>query len=237
MKLKIALCEDIPIVSSVTREMMIECNDMNTVSIFNTGKSLVDQLQSNPNYFDCFFLDIDLPDMTGIEVAEKIRHFNSDTLIIFLTSYSEYMPQVFKFYTFDYLCKPVNKNEIKRVLENISKVIKKRNKMFEFSYNKTIFSVPMQDIIYFEKRGRMVQIHTSQDEFSFYASSKELIEKLSDDFIRVHTSFFVNGRHIVGYNSNHVIVRKENNRIDLPVSRKFRESTKNKLIEVSKTDI
>ena len=57
---------------------------------------------------DMYILDIEMPDMNGLELAKKIREKDSRALFLFLTSYTKYMKDVFDVVTFDFLEKPIS---------------------------------------------------------------------------------------------------------------------------------
>ena len=66
---------------------------------------------------DLYILDIEMPGMDGIAVAQEIRKRNSKALIVFLTSYTKYMPDVFAVVTFDFIKKPITIDRLRILLE------------------------------------------------------------------------------------------------------------------------
>lgn len=66
---------------------------------------------------DMYILDIEMPGMDGLAVAREIRNRDSRTLIVFLTSYTKYMPDVFEVVTFDYIQKPITAERLRMLLE------------------------------------------------------------------------------------------------------------------------
>ena len=86
--------------------------------------------------------------MSGIDLA-KIRERDILSPIV-LTSYKEYMEEVFQVQTFDYLLKPPTEDRLHQVLEKLRQQLEKRN-YFVFSSNKVTYKIPTKDIIYFEK--------------------------------------------------------------------------------------
>lgn len=98
---------------------------------------------------DAVFLDIEMPELNGIELAEEIKQVNEEIEIIFLTAYNEYAVKAFEIYALDYLLKPVkgerlqktlNRITAKKVTENnleLTVVFVKFMKKFEILYKKT----------------------------------------------------------------------------------------------------
>ncbi|KAB7669389.1 response regulator [Bacillus sp. B1-b2] len=68
---------------------------------------------------DLLFLDIEMPEMNGIEVAEEISSWNQDIPIVFLTAYSEYAVKAFELYVMDYLLKPVRVERLQKTIERL----------------------------------------------------------------------------------------------------------------------
>ena len=85
--------------------------------------------------------------MSGIDLA-KIRERDILSPIV-LTSYKEYMEEVFQVQTFDYLLKPPTEDRLHQVLEKLRQQLEKN--YFVFSSNKVTYKIPTKDIIYFEK--------------------------------------------------------------------------------------
>ena len=70
---------------------------------------------------DIVFIDVKMPVLSGDEAAKKIYALYPDTIIIFVSAYSEYMPQAFEVYAFDYLLKPFKTDRVRQTLRKIQK--------------------------------------------------------------------------------------------------------------------
>ena len=76
-----------------------------TTAVYTTGIALLTKFASQ---FDLLFLDIQLPDMTGIEVARRIREKDESVMILFTTNYSQYAIDGYSVRAFDYMLKPLS---------------------------------------------------------------------------------------------------------------------------------
>lgn len=76
---------------------------------------------------DVVFLDIDMPEMNGLEAAERIQQINADTRIVYVTAYANYAVEAFELYALDYLLKPVNPSRLDKTLERTAAVLRQRN--------------------------------------------------------------------------------------------------------------
>ena len=99
----VALCLDIP--------------EINEAKGFVSGAEALDYLKSN--HVDVAFLDIDMPGMSGLDLAARIKNISTDTAIIFITGYSEYAVDAFGIKASGYLMKPVTKEDIKRDIDYV----------------------------------------------------------------------------------------------------------------------
>ncbi|TSJ44470.1 response regulator transcription factor [Mucilaginibacter corticis] len=172
---------------------------------------------------DFIFLDINMPKLTGMELAGLLP---SSTRIVFTTAYSEYAAESFNFQTIDYLLKPIT---LKRFLQAVGKIegyfttqisnpVKEPEQLF-FKSGKTLKRVSLASILYFEGEQEYVRVVTPDDQFLIYRRLKDVQEQLPDNFIRVHNSYIVNTAHMQKIQDNHVYIGDK----QIPVSEKFRE--------------
>ena len=111
--------------------------------------------------FDVYFLDIEIADKSGIELAKKIRQTNQYAVIVFITSYSKYVIDVFDVNTFNFVLKPLTYEKFKKTICKVSDYIFTSKTNFVFVHNKNQYAIPYQNIIYIEKRKRKAYIHTN----------------------------------------------------------------------------
>ncbi|WP_050801687.1 LytR/AlgR family response regulator transcription factor [Ornithinibacillus scapharcae] len=72
---------------------------------------------------DIAFLDIDMPNVKGIELAAEMLHINPDLLIIFVTAYNDYATEAFELTAFDYLIKPIHLDRLRKTCERINSTL------------------------------------------------------------------------------------------------------------------
>ena len=113
--LQIAVCEDDENMGKYLRQLMekrLGDNSNCRISVFSSGK----QLLKASTQFDIFFLDIDLKDMNGIDMARQLRQ-ESEAVIVFVTALKEYIFDAFDIQAFQYLLKPIDEQRFFSVLD------------------------------------------------------------------------------------------------------------------------
>ena len=148
------------------------------------------------NVVDVLFLDIDLnSNLSGLEIAEKIRKANKNCYIIFETAHLEYSLMAYKFKTFDYICKPITLQRLEdcilRLFDDVSGLSKK---FLRIDSKNTI--IAEDDIKYIKKEGMKLIFHTESRDYEIYSSFLKIQNLLPNNFVRCHKSFIANINNI-----------------------------------------
>jgi DNA-binding LytR/AlgR family response regulator len=179
------------------------------------------------NLVDFIFLDINMPKLTGVELATLLP---PRTKIVFTTAYSEYAVESYSFQTIDYLLKPIT---LKRFLASVGKIeqhflksgpdhLPNAEQGPEFIFvksGKTLKKILLKDILYFEGEKDYVRLATGQEQILIYRRLKDMEEQLKAPFIRVHNSYIINYEQLSKIEDNHIYIADKR----IPVSEKFRE--------------
>lgn len=200
----IGICDDGENICTSIENMLLRYAEEKTVQVemqaWYTGEGLRDYLAQG-NHLDILFLDIELFKMTGIEVGNYIRNVldNMGLQIIYISGKASYALQLFKTQPMDFLVKPILQEHIDHAMDMAIKIIKKRNERFEFRQGKDYYYIAMGDIMYFESKGKKIKIVTSQDTYEIYGRLKEIVKRLTDDFIMIHQSYVINKEYVLRY--------------------------------------
>ena len=206
--LSIAVCDDEVIeccsmagkIKEILEEMKIPC----IIRQFRSGRELLQASES----FDIVFLDIIMCDLDGMKTAQLFREKAFDKILIFMSSSREFVFDAYDVEAFQYLLKPVDDKKLKNVLQKAIKKTESRPQEFIIvSRERQRKKLFLDDIYYFEIRGRIVDVHGTEGIFTFYEQIGELENKLRDKgFFRCHKSYLINLRYVDGYNRQDVIL-------------------------------
>jgi DNA-binding LytR/AlgR family response regulator len=188
------------------------------------------------------FLDIQMPGLTGLQLAEALQQSSEDSQIIFVTGYSEYATEAFEQAALDYLVKPVAPTRLAKTLvrarERLADVQarsqmqeqvereatreQKRLQRLPIRQDYAIRLIRVEEILTATAREKRVFVRVGEEEFRTYYTLAQLENLLPEDqFLRIHDSTIVNVNAIeeVVYLGNHTYGVLLSNREQLPVSR------------------
>lgn len=180
------------------------------------------------NKIDFIFLDINMPRLSGMELAVLLPR---ETKIVFTTAYSEYAAESYSFQTIDYLLKPITLNRFLSSVQKIEAHFASHQKIdtplplpekeyFFVKSGKTLSKIRMDDILYFEGEKEYVRLVTTNERILIYRRLKEIQDQLALPFIRVHNSFIVNTKQISKIQDNHIYIAGK----QIPLSEKFKSN-------------
>ncbi|WP_295715497.1 LytTR family DNA-binding domain-containing protein [Mucilaginibacter sp.] len=179
------------------------------------------------NKVDFIFLDINMPNLTGMELAGLLP---SQTKIVFTTAYSEYAAESYSFQTIDYLLKPITLKRFLAAMQKIEHYFDKpghvatepsapNQEYFFVKSGKELRKILLDDILYFEGEKEYVRLVTAQEQLLIYRRLKDIEEQLLPPFVRVHNSYIVNTKQLIKIQDNHIFIGDKR----IPVSEKFKD--------------
>jgi len=148
---------------------------------------------------DLVFLDIEMPEMSGIEL---LKNLEKHPLIIFITANKEYALQAFELNVADYILKPVNLSRFMAAVSRAKELFDNRNQKLELNENdkdyifvrsnSQLVKIKINDILYVQALGDYVNIFTSTSRNTVHITLKGLEEKLpAKKFYRLHRSYLI----------------------------------------------
>lgn len=223
--LRFIICEDNKDfrdrISNIINKVMMPHNFEYKINKFEEYNKEVEEIILRKNEQKIYILDVELPEVSGLEIASEIRSKDLDSTIIFITSHPECQNDIFysRLLAIDY----INKDRLwpDRFKETIIYAIKNINKRrilsFEFNYNS--YRLPIDDIIYIEKVQDNQKCTIYMEDGSHYeimSTITGLKRKLGPSFFQSHKSCLVNVEKIKRINyANNTITFQNDKRVYL----------------------
>lgn len=199
---------------------------------------------------DVLFLDIDMPDLNGLQVAQVIGELNPQVKIVFSTAYDHYAVEAFKLRAFHYMVKPYDERDLTLVFDELRK--SRRGEREEspeqaakpatgktcvklaIEVNGAIKYVSPKDIAFISKEGKFLQVHTREGAYGATYTLSELEKKLMPfGFFRCHKSYLVNLEYIMEMktwvNGAYNVTIDDSAKSSIPVSRNYVKELRFKL--------
>ena len=205
--INVAICDDVIATTGKIETMLQNIAKRNFIPIdtevFWEGEHLLASVETG-RCFDIIFLDIEMGEEDGITVARRIRKIDKKVLIVYVTSYENYMMESFEIRPFRFLVKPVSGEQMEHCLQAAYEDISSADSYFRYSYQRISHKIPIGEIRYFESNRRKVKIVTAKESFELYGKLNDIeksLERSKISFLRVHQSFLVNYKHVeeLGY--------------------------------------
>lgn len=158
---------------------------------------------------DLLFLDIQVPDMSGMELARRIRAMDGEVMIIFITMLTQYAIEGYSVGAFDYVLKPVRYEEFSAKMDRVCRMMahKSSSVTLELHTKEETRRLNADDVTYIEVSDHDILIHTGGEVIRQWGNLKSYEEKLADShFVRCNACYLVNLKYVRAINGDSVIV-------------------------------
>jgi two-component system, LytTR family, response regulator len=193
------IVDDEPLARNLLTDYVRKVPYLNLIKACSGPLEAMEELRKNP--VDLLFLDVQMPEITGISFLKSLQ---KKPLIILTTAYSQYALEGYELDVLDYLLKPITLERFLRAVDKVNQrlstvpVVAKQeaeapNNAYIFVKDGTkLVKVRFEDILYVEGLKDYVTIHTRQQKVISLQRMKVLEEQLPvDRFIRIHNSFII----------------------------------------------
>lgn len=233
MKIKCIVIDDEKLARDYIKTYIAKIPQMELVGDFNSPLKAMELIKNQQ--VDLLFLDIQMPDITGVEFMKSLQ---IKPEVIFTTAYQEYALEGFNLSAVDYLLKPFS---FERFFQAVNKVIDKFENKAHSSHapdafpatttftdnfltiraDRKYYKINFKDIKYIEGQKAYVTFHTSAKRITALISLKELEESLpKEQFIRIHKSYIVSINEIASLEGNTLEVDEQ----QLPVGKSYKDA-------------
>jgi DNA-binding LytR/AlgR family response regulator len=227
--IKAIIVDDEPLALDVLETYIQQMPDITLVKKCNNALEANEALQTLD--VDLMFLDIQMPQLTGIELLKSL---DNPPLVIFTTAYADYAVEGFELNALDYLLKPISLDRFMKAVNKATEILQTKSGNLKSSFadgdyffvkaDKKLVKVHFDDILYIEGLKDYVIIRMENGRVITLQTMKSLESKLpSPQFRRIHRSYIVNVGKIKAVMGNMIEVIEKNQTKHLPIGKNYRE--------------
>lgn len=224
--MQVFICDDERKMADSLANMVEEKLESGCVKVFYSGQELWNSLCSETCHV--VFLDIDMPDISGLDIASKMSQLSFKPLLVFVTSHDELVYDSLKFHPFGFIRKNYIRQELEQILNDCKRAVNEHKKDFSFMTPEGNIRVPIEDIRYLEADGNYLKINTKKGNFRFrntmYAVENALAES---GFVRIHKGYMVNQAAVRILGKEEIVL---NNGERIPIGKSYAETAKKALL-------
>ena len=227
-KYKAIIVDDDPISQKIVEQCLNRSGVFDTPLVLGDALSLKEKIQEEA--FDVIFLDVELPELSGLDF---IKAFENLPQVVLMSNMKHYAVDAFEVEVLDFLPKPI---EYGRFLKTINKLEKAFEPTFEggkdekddsifFKVNGKLQKINLSDILFFESMSDYVKIITSEKTYVVLQTMTKLEKTLPKRFVRCHRSYMVNLKRVDALDDRVLEIERH----AIPVSRSYYNDIKNRL--------
>jgi len=227
MKYNIAIVEDNPQFNETLQNYLEKYSQENHIEFkiysFSDGDEITSDYEAK---YDIIFLDIEMKRLDGMSAAQKIREFDSDVIIIFITNMAQYAISGYSVGALSFLLKPLPYFAFSQELtKSIERLRKRKQKSILIPTENAMIKINSQDILYVESYGHDLIVYTQTDSYTTRGTIKRIEEDLADfHFYRCNNGYLVNLAYVSGVKDEEAIVGKYRLKISRPRKKSFMEA-------------
>lgn len=230
---RVAIVDDDPVFldksRKITETFFEERKQECEIKTYERAYPVIEDIKER-QYFDVFLIDIEMPDVNGMELACQIRRMYDSPYIIFVTSHIEYSIKGYEYNAWRYIIKEKMDEDLLQAYESLIERMKQREeKFYIIEHPKKILKILYEDIYYIYKDGKNAVFVTKNNAWSDRRSLEQVLRALDDSmFIRCERGNIANIRHIMSMKDNMLRMRNGN---QLPVSGRMIKEVKKAITE------
>ena len=205
-----------------TQEQKISAN----IVAYQSGE---DAINDNTKSYDIFCLDIDMPGFDGIDLAKKIREYDSEVVIVFVTNMAQMAIMGYEVRAMDFILKPIEYYAFSMKMQSIFNIIdKKKSKNLVLNLSEGMVRISTDDLYYAEIKAHYLFYHTKNGIYQQRSTISELEEKLKGlSFAKCNQCYLVNLKHVRAVKKDDVNVGGDWLKISRPRKKAFLQSLAN----------
>ncbi|MGM0648951.1 MAG: LytR/AlgR family response regulator transcription factor [Bacteroidota bacterium] len=225
--------DDDHIVRKLIEEFIGKTNKLRLFGSYDNPVSALSEIAGSGKQVDIIFLDVEMPEMSGLELIENLK---TKPQIIIISGKDKYALRAFDYDVTDYLLKPISYSRfykaVERAIEHRDNSVEEinnkenkasnRNELF-IKENAKLTRVRIDEIYYVEAQENYVSIQTYDNRYLIHFTMKAIRPKLPDDiFVRIHRSYYINIMHIHSITGNVIFMNIKEGEKQIPIGKSYK---------------
>lgn len=229
---RIAICDDeknaVNLHEDIVKNSLQACGIGYEITTYNHSRNLLCDIIDDNFFYDLILLDIEMPDVTGMELSEKIKPYLPNVKIIFITSHVEYAIDAFELSIFRYVPKNNLKVKLTAAVTDAAKLIElEAGQEYIIQTTNRLEKIPYKDIFYIQRDGKNVSIVSSAGTSKVRKSLQQVFNELNtSEFIFIDRGHIVNIIQIMKVSDGMAVLK---NGEQLPISRSHLQEVKRQI--------
>jgi two-component system response regulator AlgR len=211
LALRVFIVDDEPPARNRLRDLLNDCSEQLALEIVgeaSNGQEALDGLLETPA--DVVLLDIRMPQMDGIELAQHLHKLPKPPVIVFTTAYDTYAIKAFELHAIDYLLKPIRlgrlfdaltraRDAVPVQIEVLRDLLPEPRKQFSIHERGKIHLVPLEEVLFLRAELKYITVRTAEHEYLLEESLTALEKEFAARFVRIHRNCLVAKEAIEGF--------------------------------------
>jgi DNA-binding LytR/AlgR family response regulator len=234
MAMNCIIIDDDKMSRKILEEYVKRTDSLSLLHTYSNAIEAINVIKQMSEPVHLIFLDIEMPDMSGIDFLNALKKIDSQIIIV--SAKEKYAITAFEYEVTDYLLKPYS---YARFYKSVDRAYKKMDDLMPvkkintdtsnqdeifIKKNATLLKLNFNDIIFIEALENYIIISTFEEKYTIHFTMKSIEEKLPlDKFKRIHRSYIINVRKIKGIEENSVIVKTNEGTRLLPIGKSYKE--------------
>lgn len=209
--INILICDDSEKIVNTLNKLTLAWGKNNGTSFTVDLRTSGDFILNEPKHqYDIAFIDIEMPGISGLKLAEILKKHNPDIIIIVVTSFQSYLDDAMRIHVFRYLSKPIDANRFNKNFNDAIKEYRSLSKTIIIDTREEVHYIKTKDILYIENLKYGALIVTKSNEYITNKKPKEWLGIINQPncFVFSHNSYIVNLQNVIDFSKNHVTIRK-----------------------------
>ena len=232
--IRIAICDDeqsmVQQNEEIVRNCLQNCGISFEIVTYTQSNNLLCDIAEDKFFYDLILSDIEMPEISGMELAGKIKDYLPNVKIIFITSHVEYAIDAYELSIFRYVPKDNRKERLETAVKDAAKLIElEAGQEYTIQTNNRLERIKYKDILYIVRDGKNAEITSNQGVSKVRKSLHQVYEELNaSEFIFIERGCIVNIIHIMKIHEGMVYLK---NQETLPVSRSHLQEVKQQIAQ------